>query len=178
MGYLLMEPSTTFKKGENNHMEIERKYLISTPPMELSNYSFHRIEQAYLCTHPVVRVRQQDDTYYLTYKGGGMMMREEYNLPLTEEAYKHLLPKADGNVITKTRYLIPLDNGLTCELDVFEGAFAGLILAEVEFPDEQTAMDFIPPNWFIKEVTTDPRFHNSYMSSLKQVSSYTNTIKN
>lgn len=147
-------------------MEIERKYLISEPPMELSNYNCHKIEQAYLNTRPVVRVRRQDDTFYLTYKGGGMMIREEYNLPLNEGSYDHLLAKADGNVITKTRYLIPLENNLTCELDVFEGAFKGLIMAEVEFPDEQTAMAFTPPAWFIKEVTTDPRFHNSYMSSL------------
>ncbi|MDO5411516.1 MAG: CYTH domain-containing protein [Lachnospiraceae bacterium] len=148
-------------------MEIERKYLISNPPMELTHYSFHKIEQAYLCTHPVVRVRRQDESFYLTYKGGGMMVREEYNLPLTKESYEHLLSKADGNVITKTRYLIPLECGLTCELDVFEGAFAGLIMAEVEFPDEQAAADFIAPDWFIKEVTTDPRYHNSYMSSLQ-----------
>lgn len=147
-------------------MEIERKYLISRPPLELENYEFHKIEQAYLCTHPVVRVRRQDDHFYLTYKGSGMMVREEYNLPLTSEAYQHLLPKADGNIITKTRYLIPLENNLTCELDVFEGPFSGLIMAEVEFLDEQTAADFTPPDWFIKEVTNDPRYHNSYMSSL------------
>lgn len=146
-------------------MEIERKFLISEPPMELSHYSFHKIEQGYLCTQPVVRVRRQDDSYYLTYKGRGLMVREEYNLPLTAEAYTHLLKKADGNIITKTRYLIPLDNELTCELDVFEGVFKGLILAEVEFPDEQSATDFTPPVWFIREVTNDPRYHNSYMSS-------------
>lgn len=153
-------------------MEIERKYRISSPPMELSHYHFQKIEQAYLCTQPVVRVRQQDDTYYLTYKGRGMMAREEYNLPLTKEAYQHLLKKADGNIITKTRYLIPLEQGLTCELDVFEGFFAGLVLAEVEFPDEQSALNFTPPDWFIQEVTTDPRFHNSYMSRLEQLSCY------
>lgn len=147
-------------------MEIERKYLISKPPMELSNYACHKIEQGYLNTRPVVRVRRQDEEYYMTYKGGGMMIREEYNLPLTKEAYDHLLPKSDGNVITKVRYLIPLEDGLTCELDVFEGAFEGLIMAEVEFPDEKTANSFVPPEWFIKEVTTDYHFHNSYMSNM------------
>ena len=149
-------------------MEIERKYLISKPPMPLEHYEFHKIEQGYLCTQPVVRVRRQDDSFYLTYKGSGMMIREEYNLPLTEEAYLHLLPKADGNIITKKRYLIPLEHGLMCELDVFEGVFAGLIMAEVEFPDKQTAENFIPPAWFVKEVTTDPRYHNSYMSSHRE----------
>ena len=47
------------------------------------------------------------------------MVREEYNLPLTKESYEHLLEKADGTVITKTRYRIPEKNGLTIELDVF-----------------------------------------------------------
>ena len=48
------------------------------------------------------------------------MAREEYNLPLTQEAYEHLKPKSDGLVISKTRYLIPEKNGLTIELDVLD----------------------------------------------------------
>ena len=43
--------------------------------------------------------------------------------------------KADGNVITKTRYKIPLNQGLTLELDLFEGLFDGLVMGEVEFPE-------------------------------------------
>ncbi|MCC8105473.1 MAG: CYTH domain-containing protein [Clostridiales bacterium] len=145
-------------------MEIERKFLISTLPENLDSYPFHRIEQAYLCTAPVIRVRRQDDDYILTYKGSGMMMREEYNLPLTREAYEHLLPKADGNILTKKRYVIPLSDGLNIELDLFEGKFAGLWMAEVEFPDEETANHFTAPGWFGKEVTYDPAYHNSNMS--------------
>ena len=104
-------------------MEIERKYLIKNMP-KLENYKYHKIEQAYLCTNPVVRVRREDESYYMTYKGGGMMAREEYNLPLNREAYVHLIQKADGNVIGKTRYLIPLEQeGLTIELDVFDSPF-------------------------------------------------------
>ena len=81
--------------------EIERKYLIHTIPFDLKEYAFHDIEQGYLCTEPVVRIRKQDDTYYLTYKSKGLMSREEYNLPLTKEAYEHLLGKVDGRVIQK-----------------------------------------------------------------------------
>lgn len=147
-------------------MEIEKKYLLKTVP-ELTAYPFHRIEQAYLCTQPVVRVRRADDTYYLTYKGSGMMSREEYNLPLTKEAYAHLKAKADGNVIGKTRYLIPLADGLTAEVDVFEEPFAPLVLAEVEFETEAQAEAFVPPEWFGEEVTFDGRYHNSYLSSRK-----------
>ena len=49
-------------------MEIERKYLIEKEqlPENLSDYPFHRIEQGYLCTSPVVRIRRQDNEYFLT----------------------------------------------------------------------------------------------------------------
>lgn len=90
-------------------MEIERKFLIRKDdlPQDLASYPCHRIEQGYLCTSPVVRIRRQDDDYFLTYKSKGLMSREEYNLPLTAEAYEHLKPKADGILITKDRYVIP-----------------------------------------------------------------------
>ena len=152
-------------------MEIERKYLLNKDniPFTLKDYPSHVIEQAYLCTEPVVRVRKEDDNYYMTYKGKGLKVREEYNLPLTVDAYTHLLKKADGNIITKTRYLIPLQNNnlnkdLLIELDVLEGKFEGLYLAEVEFSSEEDADAFAPPDWFGEDVTLDGTYHNSRMS--------------
>ena len=62
-------------------MEIERKFLINSLPADLNSYPFHLIEQGYLNTDPVVRVRRQDEEFYLTYKGKGFLAREEYNLP-------------------------------------------------------------------------------------------------
>ncbi len=95
-------------------MEIERKYLVTAPPKDYQSFPSHLIEQAYLCTEPVVRIRKEDQEYYLTYKSKGLLAREEYNLPLTEDAYRHLLKKADGIVLTKRRYLIPIpDTDLT-----------------------------------------------------------------
>ena len=82
-------------------MEIERKFTIKELPANLDSYPCHHIEQAYLNIAPVVRVRKEDDTYYLTYKGSGMMAREEYNLPLNKESYYHLREKADGKIISK-----------------------------------------------------------------------------
>ena len=145
-------------------MEIERKFLIKELPANLEEFPFHHIEQAYLCTDPVVRIRRQDETYILTYKGKGMVAREEYNLPLNEHAYLHLKEKADGNVITKKRYLIHLPDNLTIELDVFEGAFQGMVLAEVEFPDLDTENAFVPPAWFGEDVSMCPEYHNSNLS--------------
>ena len=94
-------------------MEIERKYLLKQLPSNLDSYASKKIAQGYLCTSPVVRVRRSNDSYYMTYKGAGLMVREEYNLPLTKEAYDHLVQKIDGRLIEKTRYLIPLDGGLS-----------------------------------------------------------------
>lgn len=145
--------------------EIERKYLISQLPEQLEQYPFHEIEQGYLCTEPVVRIRREDDTYYLTYKSKGLMIREEANLPLTKEAYEHLRTKADGHLISKRRYLIPFAS-YTIELDVFRTPRPDLILAEVEFSTKEEAMNFMPPSWFGEEVTNSPLYQNSQLSVL------------
>ena len=146
-------------------MEIERKF-VTTPPENYEFFPCHEIEQAYLCTEPVVRVRKEDDTCYLTYKSKGLLAREEYNLPLTKEAYTHLLTKADGNILTKKRYLIPVREDLTVEFDVFEGKFAGLMLAEIEFTSEEDAREFPPLSWFDRDVTWSGEYQNSRLSKM------------
>ena len=145
-------------------MEIERKYLVSGIPDDIDLYPCRIIEQGYLNTSPVVRVRRDNDDFYLTYKGNGMIAREEYNLPLTKESYEHMRPKADGILISKTRYLIPEKDGLTIELDIFDAPYEGTVLAEVEFPTIEAANSYTPPSWFIQDVTNNPDYHNSNMS--------------
>ena len=149
-------------------MEIERKFFIEQAPANYESYPFRSIEQAYLCTNPVVRIRKDDESYYLTYKSKGVLSKEEYNLPLTEEAYLHLRTKADGNILTKKRYLLPVEGrpDLTIEFDVFEGKCAGLMLAEVEFSSEEEALAFQPPAWFTKDVTFTGEYQNSKLSRL------------
>ena len=72
-------------------MEIERKYLIHTIPFDLSSFPFRTIEQGYLCTNPVVRIRKDNDRYELTYKSRGMMIREEHNLHRKNSLYDSAL---------------------------------------------------------------------------------------
>lgn len=145
-------------------MEIERKFLIEKIPFSLEGFKKREIEQAYLCTKPVVRIRKSDDDYYLTYKGKGKIAKEEYNLPLNKEAYEHLLAKADGNILTKTRYEIPEKDNLIIELDVFHGKFEGLLLAEVEFETLKQAESYIPPEWFGRDVSITGEYQNSVLS--------------
>ena len=136
-------------------MEIERKFIPKQLPENLETYPCHEIEQGYLCTSPTVRIRKMDDSYFLTYKSGGMLAHEEYEMPLTKEAYLHLR--------TKT-YLIPLEPSHMIELDIFHGALEGVTLAEVEFASIEEANAFMPPEWFGEDVTYDSRYYNSAMS--------------
>ncbi len=144
-------------------MEIERKFLIKDLPKDLTSYPCSQIEQAYLNENPVLRIRRKDDAYILTYKSKGMMAREESEFPLTKEAYEHLRTKADGKIISKTRYFIPLAPH-TIELDVFHGDMEPLIMAEVEFASIEEAKVFLPPDWFGQDVTMDRRYHNVNMA--------------
>ena len=144
-------------------MEIERKFLVDRLPEGLERYPVRRLEQAYLCVDPVVRVRRSDDTFWLTCKGKGLLAREEFELELSEQAYRHLLAKADGAVIVKKRHCIPWE-GRTIELDVFAPPLEPLVLAEVEFPTVEEAQAFLPPDWFGREVTWDPNYSNASLS--------------
>ena len=160
-------------------MEIERKYMVKELPENLTQYKFKKIEQGYLCHNPTIRIRKSNENYILTYKSkfglepvetGGPVVNNEVELPLTEEAYLNLRNKTDGNMVYKTRYLIPLRDGLTAELDLFEEILQGLVIVEVEFPDLQSADDFCPPEWFGLDLSSDRRFTNYHLSKLSDLS--------
>ena len=154
-------------------VEIERKFKVKELPADLENYKYHVIEQGYLNVTPAIRVRREDDTYYMTYKAGksttdnagDTIGKTEYNLPLDKESYEHMIKKADGNVIRKKRYLIPTENDLTIELDIFDAPFEGTVIAEVEFPSEEDAKAYKPADWFGEDVTGDFRYSNAHMSA-------------
>ncbi len=151
------------------NVEIERKWLVDEVPYKLEDLECLDIEQAYLSSSPTVRVRKENDKYYLTYKGARGtegntdMIHSEYNLPLSKEAYEHLREKRDGVVLYKKRYLIPIEDGLKIELDIFEGEHAPLKLAEVEFESEEQAKAFKTPDWFGGDVTGDFHYKNVYL---------------
>jgi hypothetical protein len=146
------------------NIEIERKFLVKEIPDNLNNFEKTDMTQGYLNNAPVVRIRRENDDYVLTYKGSGLLSHSEYNLPLNEESFNHLLKKCDGIIISKTRYKIPIKNDLVAELDIFKGELESLTFVEVEFKSIDEAKSFIPPSWFGEDVTSDKRYHNSYIS--------------
>ncbi|SFU52283.1 hypothetical protein [Butyrivibrio sp. INlla21] len=171
-------------------IEIEKKFTVKVLPKDLDKYPYHIIEQGYMCVNPAVRVRREDDKYYMTYKCSlpedeGGIGKTEYNMPLDAESYAHLVEKCDGNIIRKTRYLLPLNDNafdleyllnnpmiknavesddIKIELDVFKSPFNGRLLAEIEFPTEEAANAYHPAEWFLEDVTGNHRYSNSFMS--------------
>ena len=113
---------------------------------------------------------EQGEEYIFCYKGKGRLSREEYNLPLTKEAYESLLGKIEGRVIRKSRYEIPCGK-YTVELDVFQGELEGLCYAEVEFSSLEEAKNFQPLDWFSEELTEERGYSNAELSFAKDLSS-------
>lgn len=159
-------------------MEIEKKFLVKVLPANLVKYDKKCIEQGYLCSEPVVRIRRSDDRYILTYKSVSdniaekntdVRINNEVEVPLTKDAYEHLREKTDDNLIEKERYIIPLPDGHIGELDIFGGRLEGLYFIEVEFSDEKDAENFVPPEWFGENVSHDKRYTNSYLSKCDNI---------
>jgi len=157
--------------------EIERKWRVRTLPKDYRLFPCKEMEQAYLCVNPTLRVRKEAfwdagekmEEYIFCYKGKGRLSREEYNLPLTKEAFEQLLGKTEGRIIRKKRYSIPHGN-YTVELDVFQGDLEGLCYAEVEFPSELAANSYQPPEWFSEELSEEKGYSNAELSFAKDLS--------
>jgi CYTH domain-containing protein len=156
-------------------MEIERKYIAGN--INYSYYPNYSIEQAYIAKNNGIKIRvrkvikDNETKYTLTYKKklkSDININTEYELDIDEDLYNQLKDKRYGNVINKTRYLIPF-NGLVAELDIFHDKLEGLKLVEVEFKDHDSYKSFKKPIWFLSEVTDDKRFSNS---NLVDIDSY------
>jgi adenylate cyclase len=144
-------------------VEIERKFVLAAPPPGLDSREHARIEQGYVAIDPAgseVRVRRKGDKRVLTIKAGSGLVRAEEEWALEPERFDALWSLTDGRRVVKTRYLVPLEDGLTAEVDVYEGALEGLVTAEVEFESEQASEAFAAPEWLGREVTGDGRYAN------------------
>jgi adenylate cyclase len=142
-------------------VEIERKFLVDAVPP--GDHPRRALEQGYLAVGEdgvEVRVRRADATTTLTVKSGSGLVRVEEEIPIESARFESLWPLTEGRRVVKTRHLVPLSDGLTAEVDVYAGALAGLLTAEIEFPSEAASHAFTPPEWIGREVTGDERYAN------------------
>lgn len=149
-------------------IEIEKTFLVKTLPQNLSLYKSFKIKQGYLSsTSPVLRIRQKDDKYEITkkipLKPDDFSAVEEINIPLTKDEFNKIWSLAERS-LQKTRYLIPLQNNLVAELDVFEQELTGACWVEVEFSSIEEMNNFKKPDWFGKDITQEDFAANSFLA--------------
>ena len=144
-------------------MEIEHKFLVIDDTYRLMACKKSEIKQGFLSRNPerTVRVRVRDDKGYITIKGkssGAAHPEFEYEIPLDEAMQMIMLCEAP--VIEKTRYIV-MHDGNRWEVDEFHGDLQGLVIAELEVPNEDYR--FPLPPFVGQEVTGDPRYYNSQL---------------
>jgi CYTH domain-containing protein len=143
-------------------VEIERKFLVKgTDWKKEAKGQFY--QQGYLSSHPerTVRVRRVEDKGYITIKGKSLgASRAEYEYEIPSSEVLELLHLCEQPIIEKVRYQVEYE-GLVWEVDEFQGANSGLVVAEVELADEH--QDVRLPAWVDQEVTQEIKYYNSQL---------------
>ncbi|HOE64989.1 MAG TPA: CYTH domain-containing protein [Candidatus Hydrogenedentes bacterium] len=144
--------------------EIERKFLVMGDAWR-EGAAGASMRQGYLCLGPPssVRVRIEGSRAFLNVKQSTLAItRAEFDYPIPlADAEAMLVSLCVGAPVVKTRYRVPYE-GFMWEVDVFEGANAPLVLAEIELASADQA--FAPPPWIGAEVSGDPRYLNTHLS--------------
>lgn len=151
---------------EEQPSEIERKFVLPSAPLFLSEYDHENIRQGYLvigADGSEARLRDREGTLTLTVKSKGDLVRGESEVGIDTGQFEALWPATAGKRLEKARFTIPYFSSLV-ELDIYSGDLKGLIVAEVEFQDEQSAEAFSAPEWFGPEVTTNKAFKNQQLA--------------
>jgi adenylate cyclase len=143
--------------------EIERKFLVKERKWKAGDNGV-QIKQGYLLAEPerVVRVRISGEKAFITIKGKMQNISRpefEYEIPVTDAL--QMMKFCRPGIIEKTRFIEEV-GGKIWEIDVFEGANSGLILAEIELETEDEKFEL--PAWASDEVTSDYRYYNSWLS--------------
>jgi CYTH domain-containing protein len=141
--------------------EIERKFLVEDLPSDLEWLDERALRQGYVALDGDTEVRVRDDagSWRLTVKHGGGLRRVEEDIAVEARCGESLWRLTEGRRVEKRRRRMPY-GGVVLEVDVFEGDLRGLVVAEVEFGDEEAARGFVPPGWFGREVTEDGAYKN------------------
>jgi CYTH domain-containing protein len=145
-------------------IEIERKFLVTGDAWREAPAVYY--SQGYLnrAKERTVRVRIAGDEAFLTVKGiSAGASRAEFEYPIPVWDARDLLALCEQPLIEKYRRKITHE-GYVWEVDEFLGENQGLVVAEIELPEEDAP--FTKPGWVGEEVTHDPRYFNSALSTL------------
>lgn len=146
-------------------IEIERKFLVRNEdwrPLADNGRSFRQFYIA-MDKGVSVRLRVADERLaWLTIKTGSGLSRGEYEYPVPVADAHGLEGARRGEVVAKRRFRVP-HGKLTVEVDVFEGALAPLMMAEIELPSEDHEVEL--PAFLDREVTGDADYSNASLAA-------------
>ncbi len=153
-------------------MEIERKFRLDGVPPAMRFARREPIRQGYLALDgdTEVRLRITATGGVLAIKAGRGGVRVEEEIALQTRQAEALWELTEGRRVQKTRRKVRLAGSdgpaeRVAEVDEYAGALDGLVVVEVEFPDEESARGFEPPAWFGRELTDDWRYANRSLAS-------------
>lgn len=142
-------------------IEIERKFLVTGDGWRGQVSHAIAMRHGYLTelgARASVRVRVEGEVGKLNVKAAVVgMARAEYEYEIPAAEAEEMLATLCSGLILKTRHYVERD-GLTWEIDVFEGDNAGLVVAEVEL--DSVDQQFPRPSWAGREVTREQRYYN------------------
>jgi CYTH domain-containing protein len=147
-------------------IEIERKFLLDGLPPTMRYARRVPIRQGYIALDgdTEVRVRITPKAAVLTIKAGRGGVRTEEEVTLDSRQGDALWELTEGRRVQKTRRRVRIGDA-EVEVDEYGGSLDGLVVAEVEFADEEASRAFEPPAWFVREVTDDWRYSNRSLAS-------------
>lgn len=150
-------------------MKIERKFKVFNTP-NLDGCIYQNIAQGYISLKPEIKIRKVDDSYFVTKKVDKTFGKEEQQVKIDKAAYEILKTEVKGQMLEKTKYFLPFNDGNTVELDIYRNSLAGLKIAKVEFTNKNEAYNYTPPSWFGEDITCDKRFKNKNLSTASDAS--------
>jgi len=144
-------------------LEIERKFLLKSDDWRKLGHPVP-YAQGYLVADQdrTVRIRVAGNVGFITIKGKSHgFSRKEYEYTVPQHEAIELLDLCALPVIRKYRTKVQY-HGKTWEIDEFEGANKGLVMAEIELNSENES--FAIPDWIGVEVTGDIRYYNASLA--------------
>lgn len=149
--------------------EIERKYAIKELPNNIEISKAIDIEQSFIYkdNNTIIRIRKVIDSkdksekYVYTIKTKGDIQYDnsykvgqkyEIESDISQKEYEELIQRKISNTIKKTRIIVPIEQNLKVEIDIYYEYLDGLLTAEIEFPNEEMAKSYKKPDWLGEEL--------------------------
>lgn len=145
-------------------VEIERRFLLADDSWRNHAGEPLLLSQGYISVEKerTVRIRIIGTRAWLTLKGYvSDMTRSEFEYEIPLEHAQTMMAQMCPFRLEKYRYTVDF-KGFTFEIDEYFGENAPLVTAEIELPSEDTPFEH--PDWLGREITSDGRFTNAYLS--------------